>query len=137
MAAKYLYSLDNTQPMVVNIKTSAAVKDGDIVAITSGLITAMTAADTGIVGIANGDTASGGIAQVTLLSPMSVIRVPYVGTTKTTLADADKWGTAFDWDDTNKKLNLDDTTGGMLKVVNYNNTAKTADVTIGASALWN
>jgi len=60
-----------------------------------------------------------------------------VGSTKTSLAAADLFGTGFDWDATNKKLNLDDTTGGFLKVVSYDNVADTADVVIDASTMWN
>lgn len=134
--AKYLYSLDNSQPMSVTITTNAAVVDGDLLAITSGLVGPATAQDSGVIGIAVGGAASGAACKVLLLSPSSVIRVPYVGSTKTSLAAADRFGTAFDWNATSKAIDLDDTTSGFLRVVNYDNSNDTADCTIDASALW-
>jgi len=120
----------------MEIKTNAAVVAGDLLAITSGLVGPATAADAAIIGIAGGDAASGAKCQVILLNEMSVVRVPYMGTTKTSIVEADLFGTKFDWDAT-KKLNLDDTTGGYLQVVAYDNTAKTADVVVCKAALWN
>lgn len=134
--AKYVYSLDNSQPMTIEIVTNAAVIDGELVAITSGLAGPLTAADVAILGISMGAYASGATAKVLLLNPMSVIRISYSGTSKTSLAAADKWGTAFDYEATGKTLNLDDTTGGVFRVVNYNNTDDTADVVISAAKLW-
>jgi hypothetical protein len=135
--ARYLKSLDGSQPSVVKIVTNAAVVAGDILAITSGLVGPLTAADAAIIGIAQGDADIGAECYVALINDKSVIRVPYAGTSKTSLAAADRFGTAFDWDATAKKLNLDDTTGGTMIVVNYDNTADTADVIFKASALWN
>jgi hypothetical protein len=134
--ARYIRSLDASQPTVVAIKTNAAVVAGDILAITSGLVGPLTAADTGIIGIAMGDADSGAFCNVMMLTRTSIIRIPYTGTTKTSLTDADCFGTAFDWDGTAKKLNLDDVTGGTLLVVAYDNTNDTADVVIKGSALW-
>jgi predicted RecA/RadA family phage recombinase len=141
MGAKYIYSLDNSQPMTVKITTNAAVVEGDILAITSGLVGPLSAADSDIIGIAMGDAASGAEASVLLLGPMSVIRVPFAGSTKKTLADADRFGTLYDWNATNKVLNLDDTNGGVFAVVNYVNEdatagTGTADVVINAAKLW-
>ena len=139
--AKYVYSLDNSQPMTVKITTNAAVVEGDILAITSGLVGPLTAADVDIIGIAMGDAASGAEASVLLLGPMSVIRVPFTGSTKKTLAAADRFGTLFDWDATAKDMDLDDTTGGVFAVVNYVNVdatagTGTADVVINSAKLW-
>ena len=136
MAVKYLYSLDNSQPMTVEIVTNAIVTDGMLLAITSGLAGPLTAADSAILGISMGAYASGATAKVLLLNPMSVIRISYSGSSKTSLAAADKWGTLFDYEATGGTLNLDDTTGGVFRVVNYDNTADTADVTISAAKLW-
>lgn len=141
MSAKYLYSLDNTQPMTVKIVTNAAVVEGDILAITSGLVGPITAADEGIIGLAMGDAASGAECAVLLLSPMSVVRVPFAGSTKKTLTAADRFGTLFDWNATTKKMNLDDDTGGMFSVVAYNNVDPTggtgyADVCVSSAKLW-
>lgn len=140
--AKYVYSLDNSQPMTVKITTNAAVVEGDILAITSGLVGPLTAADDEIIGLAMGDAASGAKASVLLLSPMSVIRVPFTGSTKTTLAAADRFGTLFDWDATAKDMDLDDTTGGVFVVVDYVNIdatagTGTADVVISSAKRWN
>ena len=136
--AKYLYSLDNSQPMTVKITTNADVKDGDIVAITAGLVGPLAEADSDIIGIAIGDTDSGDDAAVLLLNPRSVIRVSYYSSTdtKTSLAAADRFGTLFDWDATEGKMDLDDTTGGVFAVVNYDNDNDTADVCINAAKLW-
>ena len=138
MSAKYLYSLDNSQPMTIPIVTNAAVVEGDILAITSGLVGPLSAADSAVIGLAMSDAASGASVQVLLIGPMSVIRVPFKSSvpTKTTLAAADRFGTAFDWVAADTAMDLDDTTGGILRVVGYNNTAKTADVVVDASALW-
>lgn len=136
MSALYKRSLDGRQITTMEIKTNADVVAGDLLAITSGLVGPATAADAAIIGIAGGDAASGAMCQVIMLNEMSVIRVPYMGTTKTSLAAADLFGTKFDWDAT-KKLNLDDTTDGFLQVVAYDNTAKTADVVVCKAALWN
>lgn len=140
--AKYVYSLDNSQPMTVKITTNAAVVEGDILAITLGLVGPLTAADDEIVGLAMGDAASGAEASVLLLSPMSVIRVPFTGSTKKTLAAADRFGTLFDWDATAKDMDLDDVTGGVFAVVDYVNIdatagTGTADVVISSAKRWN
>jgi hypothetical protein len=47
----------------------------------------------------------------------------------------------YDWNATNKVLNLDDTNGGVFAVVNYVNEdatagTGTADVVINAAKLW-
>lgn len=141
MGAKYLYSLDNTQPMTVKIVTNAAVVEGDILAITSGLVGPLANGDSDIIGIAMGDAASSAEVPVLLLSPLSVIRVPFAGSTKKSLTAADRFGTLFDWDATNKDLDLDDTNGGVFAVVNYNNVDTTAgtgyaDVCVNAAKLW-
>lgn len=135
---KYLKSLDNSQPMTVKIVTNAAVVDGDLLAITLGLVGPATAADAAIIGIAMGDAESGAEASVLLINPMSVLRVNWKSSvpTKLTLVAADKFGTAFDWIAADKQMDLDDVTGGIFKVVGYDNTAKTADVVVDASALW-
>ena len=57
------------------------------------------------------------------------------------MAAANRFGTLFDWNATNKVLNLDDTTGGVFAVVNYVNEdatagTGTADVVINAAKLW-
>lgn len=141
MGAQYLYSLDNTQPMTVKIVTNAAVVEGDILAITSGLVGPLAGGDDAIIGLATGDAASGAECSVLLLNPRSVIRVPFTGSTKKFFAAADRFGTLFDWDATAKDLDPDDTTGGVFAIVQYNNVDKTAgtgyaDVCITSAKLW-
>ena len=141
MGAKYLYSLDNTQPMTVKIVTNAAVVEGDILAITSGLVGPLANGDSDIIGIAMGDAASGAEASVLLLSPLSVIRVPFTGSTKKFLTAADRFGALFDWNTTKLAMDLDDDTGGVFAVVNYNNVDTAAgtgyaDVCVNAAKLW-
>lgn len=137
--ADYKYSLDNSQPMTIAIKTGGAVTSGKLLAISSGLAVEATSAASTVLGICTKTVASGGTTTVLLLNSNSVIRVPFSGTTKTSLADADKFGTKFDITSA-QVMNLDDTTGGFLEVVNYKNTASGAgyaDVVISAGALWN
>lgn len=133
---KYICSLDNTQPMYKNIKTSATVTAGQLLVVASGVVAPAGAAATGVIGLAMADAASGAEVQVLLLNNKSVIRVPYTAGTKTSLVAADRFVTSFDID-SNQKMLLDDTTGGILKVVEYNNTAKTADVVVSSTVLWN
>lgn len=138
MGAVYKKSLDGRQVMCIKLTSSAAVAAGDIVSVANGKVAPLAAAGTGIMGIAcNTVAAADGEVQVQVITDASVIRVPYVGATKTTLAVADLLGTKFDWDATNKKVNLDDTIGGMFRVLSYDNTDKTADVLISGAALWN
>lgn len=136
MSARYVYSLDNSQPMTTKVVTNADVVEGDILAITSGLVGPLAAADSGVIGIAMAAVSSGAEVPVLLLNSNSVVRVPYTGSTKTSLAAADRFGTAFDWNAASKKIDLDDTTGGIFRVVAYDNDNDTADVVVDASALW-
>ena len=137
--AEYRYSLDNTQPMTIAIKTGGAVTSGKLVAISSGLAVEASSAATAVLGICTATVGSGKMTTVLLLNDKSVIRIPFVGVTKTALADADKFGTKFDID-SSQKLNLDDTTGGFLQVVGYENVttgAGFADVVVNSGAMWN
>ena len=137
MNATYLYSLDGSQPISKLIESSATVVPGDLGAMTNGEVGLLTAADTAIAGIIQGSGDDGDMVQVLLLNQNSVIRISYTGSVKTSLAKADLMGKTFDWDATSKKLNLDDITDGVFKVVDYDNTAGTADVIISAAKLWN
>ncbi|MCU7521934.1 MAG: hypothetical protein HF312_17095 [Ignavibacteria bacterium] len=140
----YLKSLDATQPNEVRVKIAASqtILAGDLISITSGKGVKAGAAATGILGIATQDITTGTTVTdadailVIAINERSVVRMSYVGTTKTSLVDTDMYLTAFDID-ANQNINLDDTTGGAMLVVGYNNTNKTADVVIKRSALWN
>ena len=122
------------------VAINQTIKSGDLVEIngTSRWLQAASAASTTLVGIAQQSITTGGTVTVddaiTIL-PLTdvVIRLPYVGTTKTSLADTDLVTTLFDLSAPGAgetTMNLDDTTGGVCSVVGYNNTKKYADVII-------
>jgi hypothetical protein len=126
----------------VKVAASQTIAVGDLVCIASGLLTkASSTVHTAIIGIATeaittGATVTDEAIMVMLLNEKSVIRMVYDPGTKTSLAAADMFLTAYDIDD-DQEINLDDTTGGFLLVVAYDNTNDTADVVVKASALWN
>lgn len=146
---EYKRSLDHSQPMVekVHVAASQTIKAGMLLAISSGLAAKAAAGASAVLGIALADiTTASSVGDddqipVLILNSKSVIRCKYTGSSKESLAAADKFGTAFDIavDGTSgvQTLNLDDTTDGFLKVVGYNNTAKTADVVVKDASLWN
>lgn len=148
---EYKRSLDHTQPMVekVHVAASQTIKAGMLLVVSSGRAAkAAAAASAGtVLGIALADITTGlsvgddDQIPVLILNSKSVIRCKYIGSLKTSLTAADKFGTAFDIavDGTSgaQTLNLDDTTDGFLKVVGYNNTAGTADVVVKDAQLWN
>lgn len=141
MSAQYLYSLDNTQPMTLDIKTGASVTSGQLLTISSGLAIPATAASATILGICTKTAGSGEITRCLLLNDKSVVRLPFVGSTKKTLADADRFGTKFDLT-SDQIVDLDDTTGGGAMVISYQNLSPTAgtgiaDVVFSLTALWN
>lgn len=137
---KNLYTGEDS-PVVewFNVGANQTIVYGDLVQInaTTGLLEAATAASTTIVGMANGDITTG--ATVTskdkipvILARGSLFRLNYVGTTKTSLTQADLYTVAFDLS-SKTTINLDDTTGGMCLVFRYDNVKKTADVVIKTS----
>lgn len=141
--ARFIEMIDGRNQAVVknfNVGASQTINEGDIVQIdaTTRKLVVGVAASTTLVGIANRSITTGASPTakdnigVTLFKN-AVVRVPYVGTTKTTLAETDLYTTKFDLND-KTSINLDDTTGGMCQVIAYNNTAKTADVVISTLA---
>ena len=118
------------------VGANQTILEGDLLAIdaTSRYLIVAVAASTDLAGIAQQAITTGATVtpddKITVL-PLTdvVIRVDYVGTTKTTLADTDLVTTLFDLS-TATAINLDDTTGGMCSVIAYDNTRKTADVII-------
>lgn len=121
------------------VKASVTINEGDLVAIdaTTKYLIPAVAASTDIVGIAQQTITTGATVTVTDsigVIPVTdvVVRIEYAGSTKTTLADTDLVTVLFDLTDANT-MNLDDTTGGMCSVVDYNNTLKYADVIIAAA----
>lgn len=121
------------------VAVSQTIAVGDVVQLdaTSRYIEAAEPASTTLVGIAQEAitttatiTASDEIGIIPLTG--IVVRMKYVGTTKTSLADTDLATTLFDIDN-GTTIDLDDTTGGMCSVVAYDNTLKTADVVFAAA----
>lgn len=121
------------------VKASTTINEGDLVAIDSSsryLIPAV-AASSAIAGIAGQSITTG--ASVTDKDAIDVqpvldcvIRVAFTGSSKTTLADTDLATTLFDLSNATT-INLDDTTGGMCSVMEYNNTKGWADVIIASA----
>ncbi|MBB6672622.1 hypothetical protein [Cohnella nanjingensis] len=124
------------QPTTVGIPVAASqtINVGDIIQITaaSGLASAAIASSTTVVGVAQNAITTGAsptAQDIVYIIPAedNVFRVAYSGTTKTSIAQADLYGTLFNL--ANKTtVNLDNTTGGMCQIVGYNNAQQTADV---------
>lgn len=123
---------------VAPIKIIPGKKDEDFargtpVNLETGLANVGAAADTYFVGISNQKVkivTAGDPLEVILALPDVEFKVPYVGATKKTLADADI-GTAFDLSATDAGvIDLDDTTGGAWIVVDYDNTNSFAIVVL-------
>lgn len=148
---EYKRSLDHSQPMVekVHVAANQTIKAGMLLVVASGLAAkaAAGAAAGTVLGIALADITTGAAVDdddqipVLILNSKSVIRCKYTGSQKTSLAAANKFGTAYDIAVNGttgaQTLNIDDTNDGFLKVVGYNNTAKTADVVVKHANLWN
>lgn len=136
-----IYTDDQAVTMWFDVDVNQTIVKGDLVQInaTSRKLEAAVAASTTLVGIAEADITTGSSVTSKDKIPVSLIRgqvflIDFTGTTKTTLADTDRYTTLFDLSD-KKTLNLDDTTGGMLKVLSYNNTKKTAEVVCATANL--
>lgn len=140
--SRYIRSISGyNDPVNVNwrVDVSQTIAEGDIVQIdaTSRYLEAAAPASTTLVGIAMQSITTG--ATVTAddsidVIPLTgiVVRMAYTGVTKTSLADTDLLTTLFDIDN-GKTIDLDDTTGGMCSVVDYDNTNDTADVIFAAA----
>lgn len=136
---RYIANMDGrNEPTIWHFKVgnSQSIKEGDLVQITSGKVEKAVSASTTLVGIAMRDitttTATDADVIPVILLKSAIIRINYTGTSKSSLSDSDMYGTAFDISD-EKTLDLDDTSGGMFKVVGYDNDQKTADVVCAAA----
>lgn len=125
-----------------NVGANQMIKSGDFVQInaTTGLLEVAASASTTIVGLANGDITTG--ATVTnenlpvVLAHGAVIRMNFSNAgTKKTFTQADLYTKAFDISDP-VTVNPDDTTGGMMQVVAYDNDKLTVDVVVTAAAQY-
>lgn len=128
---------NNIPAIRVKAAASTTIAAGDLVTIAGAKA---IAASTTIAGIALAPittTSTVGVNDYILVQPLgnAIVRVAYLAGTKTSLTDADiAAATAFDIG-TGQTLALDDTTGGMMQVVGYDNTAGTADVIFTAASL--
>ena len=120
-----------------NVAASQTIVTGDFVQInaTSGLLEAAAAASTTIIGIANSDITTGGSVTdadniPVVLAKNSVIRMNFTDAgTKKTFTQADLYTKSYDL--SNKTtVNPDDTTGGMMQIVAFDNTKLTVDVVV-------
>lgn len=118
------------------VAASTTINAGDLVQVDAATryLKPAVASSTTIAGIAQGAITTG--ATVTTSDKITVnpatnivIRVGYVGSTKTSLTDADLATTKFNLKDANN-IDLDNTTSGMCTVVAYDNVKKTADIII-------
>jgi hypothetical protein len=125
-----------------DVTASASIVTGNFVVATSGLLANAVSGTTGtIVGLANFTLANGGSATTTknypvVLAKGSVIRMNFTNAgTKKTFAVTDLYGTSFGLSDA-VTLNPDDTTGGFLQVIGYDNTKLTVDVVVTNAAQY-
>lgn len=135
--SRYIRSISGyNDPVNVNwrVDVSQTIAEGDIVQIdaTSRYLEAAEPASTTLVGIAMQSITTG--VSVTEADSIDVIpltgivvRMAYTGSSKTSIVDTDLLTTLFDIDN-GTTIDLDDTTGGMCSVVDYDNTNDTADV---------
>lgn len=134
--ARFIEQVDGRNQAVVinfNVDANQTISEGDPVEVnaTTGKIRAASTGSTTLVGAANRAITTG--ATVTAANNIGVTlfknavhRFPYVGTTKTSLTEADLYTKKFDL--SSKSINLDTATGGQFIVKAYNNTNKTVDV---------
>lgn len=140
--ARYIRSISGyNDPVAVKwrVDVSQTIAEGDLVQIdaTSRWLEAAEPASTTLVGIANESITTGvsvDAGDAISITPLTgiVVRLSYVGSSKTSLADTDLGTTLFDIDN-GTEMDLDDTTGGMCSVVAYDNDNDTADVIFAAA----
>lgn len=122
-------SLDATVPIRYHPATGAKTfKQGEPVVVTSGLLDNGAAAGTAFFGITNKAyttaTVAGALIECVAAEPDVIFEADYVGTSKTSVTNADL-GTAFDLSATdNSKIGLDDVTDGAWVCVGYINATK-------------
>jgi hypothetical protein len=125
-----------------DVDASQTIVAGNFVTVASGLLQTATSATTGkIVGLANASLTTGGSATTTkdfpvVLAKNSVIRMNFTNAgTKKTFTTADLYGSAYGLSDATT-LNPDDTTGGFLQVVGFDNDNLTVDVVVTAAGQY-
>lgn len=125
-----------------DVTASESITTGNFVVAASGLLANATSSTTGeIVGLANFDLANGASDTTTgnypvVLAKNAIIRMNFTNAgTKKTFTTADLYGSAYGLSDA-VTLNPDDTTGGFLQVVGFDNTNLTVDVVVTGSAQY-
>ena len=125
-----------------DVDASQTITTGNFVVVASGLAQNAASSTTGeVVGLANATLSNGASATTTkdfpvVLAKNSVIRMNFTDAgTKKTFATADLYGALYGLSDA-VTLNPDDTTGGFLQVVGFDNTKKTVDVVVSAAAQY-
>jgi hypothetical protein len=143
MAFRPSYCLTGTMEYITRkwpVAASQTIKRGMVLVLSSGLAAAAGDAPGAgtVLGVAASSVTTG--SSVTsadtvdvVFAPNVVFEVDYTGSTKTTLADADR-GTSFDFGTDATTIDLDDTTGGVCKVIGFDNTRKVAFVILGNRA---
>lgn len=118
-------------------EAGAALYDGQIVEEDTGAKPIATGhSGATILGVVFGDTDSGDTAKIYPIGG-EVLEVPYLSSATKTSCDDDDLGTAFDVDVTSDEMtvDLDDTTGGILHLVGYDNDRQVAYVVIDETDL--
>lgn len=125
-----------------DVAASQTILVGNFVVVASGLLQNSTSETTNeIVGLANGNVTTTGAATTTkefpvVLAKNSVIRMNFMNAgTKTTFTTADLYGASYGLSNPTT-LNPDDTTGGFLQVVAFDNEKLTVDVVVAAAAQY-
>ncbi|MGE5631384.1 MAG: hypothetical protein ACM3TR_09845 [Caulobacteraceae bacterium] len=129
-------NIDGRTPTRVPVIAGAGgIAVGDLVVGTlSAAVKAAAAPSAGtVIGICTVAAAQSAVGEVELISGR-VLRAPYTGSTKTSLADTD-FGTVFDLSNSTT-VNLDDTTGGCCVCVGYDNNNDTIDFRVPESFLY-
>lgn len=109
---------------------------GDVAVVSSNkAVKAATGPTAGtVLGLFLEDVAENGIALIAVPDKNAIIRAPYIGTTKSSLADSDL-GKVFDLKD-EKSIDLDDTTGAVCICQSYDNENKTIDFVFTQAATY-
>ena len=126
MAFEFAYQLDgNASPSVKKFNCAEAdgVSRGDLLKLVDGEVELATVGGGNLIGFALNDADEDENVSV-IVARDTVMRVPYSGTTKTTLTTADI-GTFFNINDTADELDLD-ATGGNLYLVGYDDSRDTS-----------
>lgn len=134
MGFTFRYSIGSDAVTPINdYATGGTVPEGAAVKLNSNGKVVVVAPGDAIFGISHGNDYATGYAKVQS-NPNAAYEVPYIGTTKNSLTDADL-GKLFDVDATGTKLNLDASAPSQFKLLRYDNVRKVATVIVAKRAL--